>query len=153
MRLNTGVPPEMLLDQHLIAEYRELLIPGGQQIKRNWQSTAAIPESFRLGKGHITFWRNKHLYLARRHKALIAEMKRRGFSPSLTYWPLDEIPDEFKTDWMPAPDETRLVRERIIERYLAKPHWYRWNGKSVPDDYPQQLLTAPIGDNPPLIRK
>lgn len=145
MRLNTGVPPEVLLDQHLIAEYRELLIPGGQQRKRNWESTALIPQSFRLGKGHITFWRNKHLYLARRHEALIAEMRVRGFNPNLTYWPLDEIPSEFRTDWIPLPADTRLVRERIIERYLAKPHWYKYYGGNAPDNYEKMLLEAKIG--------
>jgi len=144
MRLNTGVPPEILLDQHLIAEYRELLIPGGQQIKRNWKATAPIPDSFRLGKGHITFWRNKHLYLARRHAALIAEMKVRGFTPKLAYWPLDEIPDEFKTDWIPAPWETHEVRKRIVERYLAKPDWYRYYGKPVEPGYEQRLIDAKI---------
>lgn len=148
MRLNTGVPPAVLLDQHLIAEYRELLIPGGQQIKRNWQPTAPIPPTFRLGKGHITFWRNKHLYLARRHEALVAEMKRRGFTPNLTYWPLNEIPNQFKTDWIPSPADTRLVRERIVERFLAKPTWYRFWGKPVdPDEYPTTLLHAKIGDS------
>lgn len=145
MRLNTGVPPSILLDQHLIAEYRKLLIPGGQQRKRNWQSESSIPPSFRLGTGHITFWRNKHLYLARRHQALIAEMKVRGFTPNLTYWPLEEIPSEFKTDWIPSPQDTRLVRERIIERYLAKPHWYRYYGERVEPGYEHRLLNAKIG--------
>lgn len=144
MRLNTGVPPEILLDQHLIAEYRELLIPGGQQIKRNWKTTAEIPDSFRLGKGHITFWRNKHLYLARRHAALIAEMKIRGFTPNLTYWPLEDIPDEFKTDWKPSAEDTKLVRSRILTRYLAKPTWYRMRGGTPPANYPSLLLHSAI---------
>jgi deoxyribonuclease (pyrimidine dimer) len=144
VRLNTGVPPKLLLDQHLIAEYRELLIPGGQQRKRGWEMTASIPSSFRLGTGHITFWRNKHLYLARRHEALIAEMRVRGFTPNLTYWPLAEIPSEFKADWMPSLNDTLIVRERIIERYLAKPHWYRYYGNPVELEYEHRLIDAEI---------
>jgi len=147
MRANVGVPPARLLDQHLIAEYRELLIPGGWQIKKNWNTIAPIPSSFRLGQGHITFWRDKHLYLARRHTALIAEMKRRGFKPSLEYWSLEAIPSLYKKDWTPALPDTKLVRDRIIERFLAKPTWYRYYGRPVDLSYVENLLQAELYDS------
>ncbi|MCA1800564.1 MAG: pyrimidine dimer DNA glycosylase/endonuclease V [Actinobacteria bacterium] len=147
MRANVGVPPSILTDQHLIAEYRELLIPGGWQRKREWGvGKTPIPPSFRMGKGHITFWRDKHLYLARRHTVLIAEMKSRGFKPNYVYWDLDEIPEHLKNDWAATPRESEIIRDRIFSRIMDKPSWYRFMGKPLGDveEYKRILYGAEV---------
>jgi len=147
MRANVGVPPEILTDQHLIAEYRELLIPGGWQKKRQWdKGKSPIPSTFGLGKGHITFWRDKHLYLAKRHKAIVEEMRRRGFNARYTYWSLEEIPEDLKKDWEPSERDSRIIRERIYERIMDKPSWYRKNGKPLKSavEYKKTLFSAPV---------
>ncbi len=147
MRANVGVPPEILTDQHLIAEYRELLIPAGWQRKRNWEAgKTPIPPTFRLGKGHITFWRDKHLYLAKRHEIVIAEMKRRGFKPNYTYWDLSEIPEALRKDWVASMDDSILIRERIFSRIMDKPQWYRFNRKPLGDvnEYRDLLFSAEV---------
>lgn len=140
MRCNTGVAPSLLTDQHLIAEYRELFIPVGQLRKLNWESKSPIPPAFRLGTGHITFWRDKQLYLKRRHESLVEEMLRRGFSPQLTFWDTSEIPPSFLNDWNPSYEDSLLIRERIAERILEKPSWYRVKGR--PLDNVEKYLSA-----------
>lgn len=147
MRCNTGVSPTLLTDQHLIAEYRELFIPVGQLKKLNWISKSPIPDTFRLGKGHITFWRDKQLYLKRRHEAIVREMLVRGFNPSMSFYDLDTIPAEFLNDWFPTRDDSLLIRERIIERLLQKPEWYRYKGKyiySQLDSYVDMLRNSEV---------
>lgn len=125
MRCNAGVDPQVLTDQHLIAEYRELMIPVGQLRKLNWVSKTEAPAELKLGKGHIVFWRDKQLYLKRRHEALVHEMKFRGFNPKYSFWDLEDIPKEFLNDWTPDQKATNLLRQRIWEKILLKPEWYR----------------------------
>lgn len=131
MRCNAGIPPEYLFDQHLIAEYRELFIPLGQLRKLDYKTKTPIPETLRLGKGHVVFWRDKQKYLARRHKALVEEMKRRGFQPNLSFWDEEEIPSEFWNDWEPTLKESQVIRMRIREKVLAKPTYWRMWGKNI----------------------
>lgn len=145
MRCNAGIPPSLLLDQHLIAEYRELLIPFGQ-LKSLQFRTPPIPKTLTLGKGHILFWRDKQLYLKRRHEALVKEMKRRGFKPNYSFWDIKEIPSQFLKDWNPVIKDSLLLRERVIEKVNLKPSWYRYEGKSLqnPDKYFIDLLSSEV---------
>jgi len=133
MRCNAGVPPSVLTDQHLIAEYRELLIPLGQLKSLGFKSKASAPSKLKLGTGHVTFWRDKQLYLARRHNGLVQEMLIRGFKPNLTFWDLKDVPGELKNDWVPSIEDTILLRDRIAEKICMKPSWYRIKGKSLVD--------------------
>ena len=61
MRANVGINPKVLTDRHLIAEYRELMIPFGINNKRG--IAKVIPNDFTLNTGHINFFRNKLTYL------------------------------------------------------------------------------------------
>ena len=146
MRCNTGISPEILMDQHLIAEYRELLIPVGQLRKLEWVSKTPSPERFKLGTGHIVFWRKKQLYLKRRHEALVLEMDKRGFNHNFSFWDLEDIPDEFLNDWEPDLEASMLVRERVWERIQLKPEWYRFNKKTIEDieGYKERLFNSSV---------
>ena len=146
MRCNTGGAPSVLLDQHLIAEYRELLIPFGQLRSPRFNPRMEIPRELALGKGHITFWRDKQLYLKRRHEALVAEMIVRGFVPNYSFWPLEEIPLEYQNDWNPKQKDSDILRDRIRERVLLKPHWYRMKGNplSSVEEYLILLRDSPM---------
>jgi len=144
MRCNAGVDPSILADQHLIAEYRELLIPVGQLKKLGWKSKSPIPAKLSLGKGHITFWRDKQLYLKRRHDALVAEMLLRGFKPNYRFWEYDQVPAEFWNDWEPTMEDSQILRARIYDRITLKPDWYRFNRGSLPADYKALLFESPV---------
>jgi deoxyribonuclease (pyrimidine dimer) len=146
MRCNAGIPPRVLLDQHLIAEYRELMIPLGQLRRMNFEFKTPIPDQMPLGKGHISFWRDKQVYLRRRHEALIAEMLDRGFQPAMTFWPFYDVPDRLLNDWHPSDRESDMLKERIIERYMNKPFWYKYQRKAIsPEVYLEMLKNTPCG--------
>ncbi len=67
--------PKNLSDQHLIAEYLEIMMLAGYA--RKHPSLDGIPERYCLGKGHIKFFKNKLKYLEKRHGLIKKEMLRR----------------------------------------------------------------------------
>lgn len=114
-RVNSGLNPKYLSDQHLVAESVEItMIPGSLKVN-GYQVKGKIPDHYKLEKGHINFFKNKLLYLSKRLQEVNTEMVIRGFNPG-TKINLDEFPSKFVNDWSPTIEESRLVRARIIER-------------------------------------
>jgi deoxyribonuclease (pyrimidine dimer) len=95
VRINL-IKPKQLADQHLIAEYNEILMLLGYV--RKYPSMDSIPEKYCLGKGHIKFFKNKLIYLKKRHEEIKKEMKKRGFATNKTIT-LEEFNKELKKDW------------------------------------------------------
>lgn len=121
------VPPEELYDQHLMAEYRELpMVPAALARSLKSKKPITIPSKFTLGKGHVTFFYDKGLYLSKRYNSLIIELRKRGFDldPS-RFFPIDVFANGYFNDWIPNSDDLVCIRERIKERISQKPHWYR----------------------------
>ncbi|MBN1157597.1 endonuclease, partial [Candidatus Woesearchaeota archaeon] len=81
VRINL-VEPKKLTDQHLVAEYNEILMLIGHV--RKHPEIKAMPKEYILGKGHILFFKNKLVYLKKRHELIKNEMLRRGFKPKKT---------------------------------------------------------------------
>lgn len=75
-RINVGIPPEELCDQHLLAEIRELPRVIGTHVK------VKPPEQFKLGAGHVAWCAQYQASLNARHAMLVNEAVRRGFSVS-----------------------------------------------------------------------
>ena len=136
------VPPRELTDQHLIAEWRELRdVPNA--LRRALRTRApedvarAVPATFTLGKGHISFFYDKGAYLALRATALGEEMECRGFRPdydkmarALRVW---EDHPSLRRTFRPSSADLSLVRTRIRERIAMKPNWYRYCGAPYSD--------------------
>jgi deoxyribonuclease (pyrimidine dimer) len=80
-RINVGVEPSELCDQHLLAEYREL------PRLWNFESKSAPPERFCLGKGHVLWCSQYPGMLHDRYSALVEEMHYRGFHVSYPFPP------------------------------------------------------------------
>jgi len=133
MRCNVGINPLHLSDQHLIAEYRELFIVLGQLKKQNYILPKNIPNKFTLNGGHINFFKNKLLYLKKRHILICCEMRRRQFKTNLQF----ELPGikELENDWSPNDNDSNIIKERILDRVSKKPEWYKYKGKTY-DIYP-----------------
>ena len=129
------VPVDELMDQHLIAEYREItMIPAA--LNRTLNSKKGldykkISSTYTLNTGHVYFFYDKGLYLSKRYNALINEMKRRGFSPDTDRkFPIDIFKNNgLYNDWNPRPYEYLIIRKRIEERIKMKPQWYRMTKK------------------------
>ncbi len=143
MRCNVGINPKDLTDQHLIAEYRELFIPFGMNKKYGEPKT--VPNKFTLNKGHINFFRNKLLYLENRWDYIVTEMEMRGFNPKYNtfIYDLNAFDKSLVNTWMPDDNDTKLIKERIIERVKQKPNFYRKNKVKInPEDYCKKLLKS-----------
>ena len=130
------VPPRELADQHLIAEYREIFMVGSslqRSLKsKNWTNTLnTLPKEFTLNTGHVKFFYNKGLFLSKRYKDIVSEMKGRGMKPNeRRIFKEDQWPRLLYNDWRPSKRDMDIVRSRILEKINLKPNWYRWS-KSV----------------------
>lgn len=148
-RVNVGIQPFFLSDQHLIAESVEITMITGSLRRNNYQIKGQIPDKYCLGKGHINFFKPKIMYLAKRLVEVNNEMKNRGFKPG-TKIDLFEFPEKLLNDWNPYPTETYLVRNRIIERLKtprkAKVGFHKYYGKPIEnmDEFCQRLKQSEL---------
>lgn len=111
------IPPAFLLDQHLRAEYRE--------ITRLWKYAETydgrpIPETYRLGKGHVRFFIDKGAWVLRRFALLEEELRRRGFKAdkSPRAWP-----NSLRGDWQPTDEARAVLMARLRNRIPKRPKY------------------------------
>lgn len=138
-RINT-VDPVYLVDQHLLAEYREIPMIGAA-LRRSIKAANSrsdklnIPSTYRMGAGHVSFFYDKLGYIDRRYKALIAELYSRGYDIDPASRDLNIAPylSKYGNDWIPTQDAHILNSTRIKERILQKEHWYKYKGKKLHD--------------------
>lgn len=127
------VPPSELMDQHLLAEWREIkMIPASLRrslkTKNICDVQKSIPSNYCLGTGHVRFFFDKLIYLTERYEQLTHELIRRKFSLYHTGSFNDfchSIPDEFFGNYIPTDEALCTIRARIDEKIAMKPKWYR----------------------------
>lgn len=122
VRINL-IDPKALADQHLIAEYNEILMLLGYILKH--PDPVGIPPSFLLGPGHMKFFKDKLKYIKKRHELLKIEMRKRGFQTNKTI-NLDNFPKKLQNDWKSKPEDIKIIKERIIWKLEQKPEYYRY---------------------------
>ena len=120
------VDPNMLTDKHLLAEYRELprvfTAVKTAIAKGNCPADYNIPQRYKLGTGHVTFFYNKCTWLASRYCQIVAVLKDRGYSLDSTLWQsvLNEhnkqITDAWKQPYAPQPEDIYLNMARLTKR-------------------------------------
>ena len=104
-----------LPDEMLVAEYREML-----RVRHAYPraSRPIIPDSYRMGPGHETFFYDKGLYLVQRHESLVAEMNRRdyqaNFDLDLGHWPPESM-----GGWQPDVLAQAVCLQRIHMRLMG----------------------------------
>lgn len=129
VRINI-ISPKCLADQHLLAEYNEILMLFGY-VKKYPALDGSEPQLYTLGKGHIKFFKDKLLYLKNRHEKICVEMARRGYYPTKTI-DLSIYPKELINDWFPFITDYDIIRDRICEKLQYKfiteqnPHFYTY---------------------------
>lgn len=136
VRINL-LEPKYLADQHLIAEYYELLV-FLDRIK-NHQNLENIPKSYRLGAGHLLFFKNKLKYLQNRHQMIREEMKLRGFKPKVKM-DLSFFSKKMINDWQPKKKDLTIIKDRIREKILFRPDFYRYYRQKKGPDFFLKLL-------------
>ena len=124
VRINL-IHPKKLADQHLIAEYLEIMMLVGYTKK--YPSGEDIPENYRLGKGHIKFFKNKLKYLKNRHKKIKKEMRNRSFKANKEL-KFKYLSNDLMNDWKPKQRDFKIIKERILSKIKSKPDWYRYYG-------------------------
>lgn len=129
-RINT-IPPQQLMDQHLMAEFREIRHIGGslqRSLKNNNlnEVKSRIPKVYTLNTGHVTFFYDKGLYLSNRFQLIKDELLKRGFNINKdTEFNLHLFPDEFKNDYIPTDSAIQINLDRINLRISEKQNFYR----------------------------
>ena len=114
-RINVGIPPAELVNQHLLAEHREIKrIPNC--VAKGKYNMDGQPDRFKLGTGHVKFFYNKLLYLKKRYVRLYEECIERGFNVQNYIEAWNDIPAELMNDYNVRANDIRIIRERINER-------------------------------------
>ena len=118
-RINVGIPPAELVNQHLIAEHREIKrIPNC--IAKGKYNMEGIPDKFKLGTGHVKFFYNKLLYLKNRYISLYDECIKRGFNVQNYISAWDNVPQELMNDYKVEDNDIKIIKQRINERRPKK---------------------------------
>lgn len=105
-RINAKIKPADLIDQHLLAEYREIVrIPN--TVKANldnaYKKVKQAPQTFKLGTGHVIYFYDKIKFLHERFLLLKEELQSREIETNMT--------DEMFYD-IPVDCGKIIVRER-----------------------------------------
>ena len=109
-----------LSDQHLLAEFREL-----PRVRHADPINKIIPSSYRMGKGHVTFFYNKGTWLENRHADLQEEINCRGLKMDIPILKL-QWSKEFMNDWTPSLRDKMINKGRLSERFSKAKIKYRW---------------------------
>jgi hypothetical protein len=148
-RVNCGIDPQYLSDQHLIAESVEITMITGSLRRNKYEIKSPIPEQLNLGKGHINFFKNKILYLQSRLRAVNLELDRRGIRNS-TQIRCGEFPDNLIWGWEPEMRDSIILRERIYDRLLnprkAKPGFHRYYEHPIEnmEEFANRMKNSPL---------
>lgn len=130
-RINVGIDPVKLTDEHLRAEHREIKRVCSNYYKRSLKGPLkGLPEHFTLGPGHVLFFLDKPVYTLSRYQSIRDELLKRGFSPTnfADSW---SVYSGFKgVKYMPTESDKSILVERIssnIESGKAKYYHYYGN--------------------------
>lgn len=140
------IDPELLCDQHLMAEIKEINQLSGS-FRKSAGSSKGIDQSkiskfFTLNTGHVYFFYNKGLYLERRFAILKKEAIRRGYSIKAEFNNEWVGYNHLYNDWTPSLHDIRIITQRLIEKIRMKPDWYTLNGLHINADAYCSMLEA-----------
>lgn len=125
VRINL-IQPKYLTDQHLIAEYVEIIMLV--VYIRQYPFVKVMFNNYCLGTGHQVFFKNKVLYLKKRFESIKGEMIKRGFNPKMDL-EIKDLPKELQKDWKPCESDKKVIRKRLVEKINLKPTFYRYYKK------------------------
>lgn len=117
------VKPSELVDQHLMAEYRE--ITRVSKLARPLKDYGF----YKMSKGHVLFFYDKGLFLQKRTEELYQECIKRGFN--VQYKAYKPHPKGLNNDWTPSEKDIEVSKQRIKEKLLMKLNFYKYCGVSI----------------------
>ena len=141
MRLNIGIDPSKLSDEHLYAESRELKFMPAYFKRYGMSGVGRVPEKFALAPGLILFFAYKPTYTLSRYKKVLKECWRRGIDAKDESWRWDvygEMKDSFKEEgW-----ERNIIIDRIVEKVMSSPkQYFHYNHRRITKEEVVKILT------------
>lgn len=126
-RINSAIRVELLTDEHLLAEHREIKRIPSVYVRH---TSTPIPKKFTLGKGHVLFFIDKAAFTAGRYELIREECIKRGFSVE-NYFNNWKVYDSSNKDYMSTLEEYDLLIERISDRLMnsKKPYWHYYGNQ------------------------
>lgn len=141
-RINSAIKVQLLVDEMLLAEAREI-----KRICSNYTKRLSIkdglknlPPKFTLGTGHVLFFVDKGGFTLNRYKEIRSECLKRGFvvSDFSDNWCVYE--NNMKT-YKPNDFEKNLLIERISERLIdSKKEYWHYNREKISKENAIKLL-------------
>lgn len=121
------VPVEILSDDHLRGEYKEIprVFTKVRNRMESGKGLPTVPSQYCLGRGHETHFFNKIRWCINRYSDLANEMTNRGFNVNwdlvqeITYDAIeleDKYPETQDFHWVPKPEEIYLNMARLVKR-------------------------------------
>lgn len=111
-RINVGIDPRTLSTKMLIAEHREIKrIPNA--VRSGRAIIKDIPDTFRLGAGHVKFFYTRLGYLLNRYVTVRDECLKRGYKVQDYSNAWTGIPQEYMGWYNPTPADRKIVEQRI----------------------------------------
>jgi deoxyribonuclease (pyrimidine dimer) len=138
VRINI-INPKFLADQHLIAEYNEILMLFGYVRKNPSTEISKIPPNYKLGQGHMIFFKNKLKYLRNRFEIIKKEIKNRGFSGHIKI-NLRKFDKKLINNWKPSASDKEIIKKRLIYKINLKPNYYRYYGENKSKDFFRRMI-------------
>ena len=135
-RINVGINPKALTDEHLLAKHREIKRICDLYNKRIQAGinpiTKGAPPKQTLGTGHMLFFIDKGDYTFRRYLEINYECIKRGFKVLYFGESWETYQNEHRKGYKPTAEDKVMLLERITERInmSSKPHWHYY-GKAV----------------------
>lgn len=133
-RINVGIKPKQLTDQHLIAELRELpriFTAVNKRIKAEKDFNDITP-NFKLGIGHVKFFYDKLEYLLLRHQSLRIEyFWRYKKNYKFKIEKLNNIPFKYFRNYIPTDFDRKVLIDRISERINNSNQIPKYYGKQI----------------------
>lgn len=139
-RINFGIEPWRLTNEHLLAEHREIKrICFVYEKRKTVIKPTQIPKQFTLGTGHVTFFVDKPKYTFLRYLDLHKECLKRGFNVTdyKSSWKVyftNGLINTISAEITPTKQDINLIQHRISERLCGSKKYYfhyTLNGKSL----------------------
>lgn len=118
-RINCGIQPESLTDQHLLAEHREIKrLPQMYEVWVKGKRKNPIPPVFTLNTGHCCFFYNKGKYTLNRYRHIHQECLRRGFNVQDYSGNWDKYSPTDMGDYEESLGDKAILLERLETRIV-----------------------------------
>lgn len=129
MRINCGIDPKTLSDEHLFAEQRELKMLPSYFRDHGFSSYGRVPNHFKLGEGYILFFAYRPKYTLDRYNKVFEECIERGYNIQYEGWRWNVYGEDNRfLDFKEDDVCTRALIERISQKTSTSPkksfHYY-----------------------------